>query len=94
MSFYSKKIIHLQRQIQKTQNPLESQGVLCFAVIQNPEIVMFSLKSGFCKLSIMNIRRISEGQFRLSLFSLSENFDAHYTRFLESNLGKIYSAIL
>ena len=41
----------------------------------------------------MNIQRISEGQFRLSLFSLSENFDAHYARFLKSNLGKIHSAI-
>lgn len=41
----------------------------------------------------MKIRRISEFQHEFSFLSSSENFDAYYTRFLESDLGKIYIAI-
>ena len=41
----------------------------------------------------MKIRRISEFQHEFSFLSSSENFDLYYTRFLESDLGKIYLAI-
>ncbi len=39
------------------------------------------------------IQKISELQHTLSLFSISENYDLFYARFLESELGKIYQAI-
>ena len=41
----------------------------------------------------MKLQRISEFQHEFSFLSSSENFDAYYARFLESDLGKIYSAI-
>jgi hypothetical protein len=41
----------------------------------------------------MKIRRISEFQHELSFISIEENFQAFYTGFLESDLGKIYQAI-
>ncbi len=39
------------------------------------------------------IQRISGLQYEFSFFNASENFDSYYSRFLESDLGKIYSAI-
>ena len=39
------------------------------------------------------IQRISGLQYEFSFFSPSDNFDNYYSRFLESDLGKIYSAI-
>ncbi len=39
------------------------------------------------------IQKISELQPTLSLFSISENYDLFYPRFLESDLGKIYQSI-
>ncbi len=39
------------------------------------------------------IQKISELQPTLSLFSISENYELFYTRFLESDLGKIYQSI-
>ena len=39
------------------------------------------------------IQRISGIQYEFSFFNASENFDNFYSRFLESDLGKIYSAI-
>lgn len=44
-------------------------------------------------LLIMNTRRIIDFQHEFSFLSSSENLDAYYSRFLESDLGKIYSAI-
>lgn len=41
----------------------------------------------------MKIQKISEFQHEFSFLSSTENFDAYYRRFLESDLGKIYSAI-
>jgi len=41
----------------------------------------------------MKIQRISEFQHEFSLLSSTENFNAYYTRFLKSDLGKIYLAI-
>ena len=41
----------------------------------------------------MKLQRISEFQHRFSFLSATENLDAFYTRFLESDLGKIYLAI-
>lgn len=41
----------------------------------------------------MKIQRISELQHEFSFLSATENFDAFYTRFLKSDLGKIYLAI-
>jgi len=39
------------------------------------------------------IQRISGLQYEFSFFSPSDNFNSYYSRFLESDLGKIYSAI-
>ncbi len=39
------------------------------------------------------IQKISELQPTLSLFSISENYELFYPRFLESDLGKIYQSI-
>ena len=39
------------------------------------------------------IQRISGLQYNFSFFSISENFDIYYARFLESDLGKIYKSI-
>ena len=39
------------------------------------------------------IQRISGLQYEFSFFNASENFNSYYSRFLESDLGKIYSAI-
>lgn len=50
-------------------------------------------KRGFLFCLLMKIRRISEFQHKFSFLSSVENFDAYYARFLESDLGKIYSAI-
>jgi hypothetical protein len=50
-------------------------------------------KRGFLFSLLMKIRRISEFQHEFSFLSSSENFDAYYARFLESDLGKIYIAI-
>ena len=36
------------------------------------------------------IQRISDLQFKFSLFNLSEDFDTYYNCFLPSDLGKIY----
>ena len=41
----------------------------------------------------MNLQRISEFQHSFSFLSVTENLDAFYARFLESDLGKIYLAI-
>ena len=41
----------------------------------------------------MNLQRISEFQHSFSFLSATENLDAFYTRFLESDLGKIHLAI-
>jgi len=41
----------------------------------------------------MKLRRISDFQHEFSFLSSSENLDAFYTRFLESDLGKIYQAL-
>ena len=41
----------------------------------------------------MKSQRISEFQHEFSFLSAQENFDAFYTCFLQSDLGKIYSAI-
>lgn len=41
----------------------------------------------------MKIQKISEFQHEFSFLSSTENFNAYYTRFLESDLGKIYLAI-
>ena len=41
----------------------------------------------------MKLQRISEFQHEFSFLSSTENFDAYYARFLESDLGKIYLAI-
>ena len=41
----------------------------------------------------MKIQRISEFQHQFSFLSATENSDAFYARFLESDLGKIYQAI-
>lgn len=40
----------------------------------------------------MKLQRISEFQHEFSFLSSTENFDAYYARFLESDLGKIYLA--
>ena len=50
-------------------------------------------KRGFPFVLDMKIRRISDFQHEFSFLSSSENFDAYYARFLESDLGKIYSSI-
>ena len=39
------------------------------------------------------IQRISGLQYNFSLFSINENYDVYYSRFLESDLGKIYLGI-
>ena len=39
------------------------------------------------------IQRISGLQYNFSLFSINDNYEAYYSRFLESDLGKIYLAI-
>ncbi|WP_045372105.1 transposase, partial [Jejuia pallidilutea] len=39
------------------------------------------------------LQRISEFQHEFSFLSATENFDAYYARFLQSDLGKIYTAI-
>ena len=41
----------------------------------------------------MKLQRISEFQHEFSFLSATENFDAYYARFLQSDLGKIYTAI-
>ena len=41
----------------------------------------------------MNLQRISEFQHSFSFLSVTENLDAFYARFLQSDLGKIYLAI-
>ncbi len=41
----------------------------------------------------MKLQRISDFQHSFSFLSATENFDAFYARFLESDLGKIYQAI-
>ena len=41
----------------------------------------------------MKLQRISEFQHEFSFLSATENFNAFYARFLESDLGKIYTAI-
>lgn len=41
----------------------------------------------------MNLQRISEFQHSFSFLSATENLDAFYARFLQSDLGKIYLAI-
>lgn len=41
----------------------------------------------------MKLQRISEFQHSFSFLSVTENFDTFYTRFLESDLGKIHQAI-
>jgi hypothetical protein len=41
----------------------------------------------------MKIQRISGFQYEFSFFSPSENINHYYSRFLESDLGKIYSSI-
>ena len=41
----------------------------------------------------MKLQRISDFQHSFSFLSYSENLDAFYARFLESDLGKIYMAI-
>ena len=41
----------------------------------------------------MKLQRISEFQHEFSFLSVQENFDSFYTRFLQSDLGKIYLAI-
>ena len=50
-------------------------------------------KRGFLFSLFMKLRRISEFQHKFSFLSSIENFDAYYSRFLESDLGKIHSAI-
>ena len=50
-------------------------------------------KRGFLFLLFMKLRRISDFQHEFSFLSSSENFDTYYTRFLESDLGKIYVGI-
>ena len=42
---------------------------------------------------VLKIQRISHLQHTLSFFSISENYEAYYTRFLASNLGKIHASI-
>ena len=39
------------------------------------------------------IQRISGLQYNFSLFSINDNYEAYHSRFLESDLGKIYLAI-
>lgn len=39
------------------------------------------------------IQRISGLQYKFPLFDINESFNTYYTRFLESNLGKIYTSI-
>ena len=39
------------------------------------------------------IQRISDLQFKFSLFNPTEDFDIYYNRFLQSDLGKIYLGI-
>ena len=39
------------------------------------------------------IQRISNLQYEFSFFNAQENFDLFYSRFLQSDLGKIYTAI-
>ncbi len=39
------------------------------------------------------VQKISEIQPTLSLFSIENNYNLFYSRFLESDLGKIYQAI-
>ena len=41
----------------------------------------------------MKLQRISDFQHEFSFLSSSENFDAYYSRFLDSDLGKIYLGI-
>lgn len=41
----------------------------------------------------MKLQKISQFQTKLSLFSLEENYNQVYSRFLQSDLGKIYHAI-
>ena len=42
---------------------------------------------------MLKLQRISDLQYQFSFFSSSEQFSAFYQRFLQSDLGKIYSAI-
>ena len=42
---------------------------------------------------MLKIQRISEFQHQFSFLSTAENLDVFFKRFLESDLGKIYSAI-
>jgi len=58
-----------------------------------PHILLKLGKNGDLKTIDMKIQRISGLQNRLSLFSASEDQDLYYARFLESDLGKIYTAI-
>jgi hypothetical protein len=41
----------------------------------------------------MKLRRISDFQHQFSFFSSEENYGAFYSRFLQSDLGKIYQAL-
>jgi len=48
----------------------------------------------FILMSISKIRRIHNFQHSSTFSSLTEAFDAFYARFLESDRGKVYIAIL
>ncbi len=50
-------------------------------------------KRGFNLSSMTKIRRISDLQHEFSFLNPSDNFDAYFTGFLSSDLGKIYTAI-
>ncbi len=67
---------------------------------QNPEERQNSQKTGFLfhyyvksTENIRKVQKISELQQSLSLFSISENYELFYSRFLESDLGEIYQSI-
>ncbi|AUS06764.1 hypothetical protein C1A40_15525 [Tamlana carrageenivorans] len=64
-----------------------------FKYIKTPKKAVESQKRGFLILTFMKIQKISEFQHEFSFLSSTENFNAYYRRFLESDLGKIYSAI-
>ena len=75
-------------------NYLHNSKIGCILDKTTPRKGASSLKIGdLIYLSMSKIQRISDLHHQISFLNPSENFDAYFQSFLQSDLGKIYLAI-
>ncbi|SFE10065.1 Transposase domain, partial [Thermophagus xiamenensis] len=86
---------HLFREIPKILYFFDGKAIITiFEQTKNPEIRHICLKTGFKILqAVIKVQRIPNFQATLPLFSVEDKFHLLYNQFLQTDLGKIYTAI-